>query len=158
MTAARSAGSPPSSDREAVAALIGRPPMAGFEVAVRCPFGAPAVVRNRPRDDRGRPFPTRDWLTCRALAEAVSRLEAAGGVRAMESDEALREHLQAAHRRHAALHDGHRVAGAGDPRHVKCLHAHLAFAMDEGGSPVGDWIRERAQLDWPEVCCVERGG
>ena len=77
MTGARSAGSPPSSDREAVVALIGREPLAGFEVAVRCPFGAPAVVRNAPRDDRGRPFPTRDWLTCRALAEAVSRLEAA---------------------------------------------------------------------------------
>jgi hypothetical protein len=154
MTGARSAGSRPSSDREAVAALIGREPMAGFEVAVRCPFGAPAVVRNLPRDDRGRPFPTRDWLTCRALADAVSRLEAAGGVRMMESDEALREHVLAAHRRHQALHDGHRVAGAGDPRHVKCLHAHLAFAMDEGGSAVGDWIRERAEVRWPDRCCI----
>jgi hypothetical protein len=111
-------------------------------------------VRNRPRDERGRPFPTRDWLTCRALAEAVSRLEAAGGVRMLESDEAMREHVLDAHRRHAALHDGHRVAGSGDPRHVKCLHAHLAFALDEGGSPVGDWIRERAALVWPERCCL----
>jgi len=41
---------------------------------------------------------------------------------------------------------------------VKCLHAHLAFAMDEGGSPVGDWIAARADLRWPEVCCVERVG
>ena len=154
MTVARSAGSPPSSDREAVAALIGRDPLAGFEVAMRCPFGAPAVVRNLAHDERGRPFPTRDWLTCRALAEAVSRLEAAGGVRMLESDDAMREHVLAAHRRHAALHDGHRVAGSGDPRHVKCLHAHLAFALDEGGSPVGDWIRGRADLDWPETCCV----
>lgn len=154
MTAARSAGSPASSDREAVAALIGREPLAGFEVAVRCPFGAPAVVRNRPRDARGRPFPTRDWLTCRALAEAVSRLEAAGGVRMLEADEDMREELLAAHRRHRALHDGHRVAGSGDPRHVKCLHAHLAFAMDEGGSPVGDWILERSGARWPGRCCL----
>jgi hypothetical protein len=158
MTAARSAGSPASSDRAAVAALIGREPLAGFEVAVRCPFGAPAVVRNRARDDRGRPFPTRDWLTCRALADAVSRLEAAGGVRMLESEASLRRHLLAAHRRHQALHEGHRVAGSGDPRHVKCLHAHLAFAMDEGGSPVGDWILRRADARWPERCCVEGGG
>jgi len=75
-------------------------------------------------------------------------------VRMLESDDAMREHVLAAHRRHAALHDGHRVAGSGDPRHVKCLHAHLAFALDEGGSPVGDWIRGRADLGWPETCCV----
>ena len=154
MTGARSAGSPPSSDRDAVVALIGREPLAGFEVAVRCPFGAPAVVRNAPRDGRGRPFPTRDWLTCRALAEAVSRLEAAGGVRMLESDEAMREHVLAAHRRHQTLHDGHRIAGCGDPRHVKCLHAQLAFALDEGDSPVAGWIGERADLRWPERCCV----
>ncbi len=157
MTGARSAGSPRSSDREAVAALIGREPLAGYAVAVRCPFGAPAVVRNRPRDARGRPFPTRDWLTCRALAEAVSRLEAAGGVRMLEHDEGVREEILAAHRRHRALHEGHRVAGSGDPRHVKCLHAHLAFAMDEGGSPVGDWIMERSGARWPERCCVPEG-
>jgi hypothetical protein len=158
VTAARSAGSPPSSDRAAVAALIGREPLAGFEVAVRCPFGAPAVVRNLPRDDRGRPFPTRDWLTCRALVDAVSRLEAAGGVRMLESEGARREEVLAAHRRHQALHEGHRVAGSGDPRHVKCLHAHLAFAMDEGGSPVGEWIRERAEARWPARCCVDGPG
>jgi hypothetical protein len=28
--------------------------------------------------------------------------------------------------------------------------------MDEGGSPVGDWIAARADLRWPERCCVER--
>jgi uncharacterized protein len=155
VTGACSAGSARSSDREAVAALLGREPLAGFEVAVRCPFGAPAVVRNRPRDARGRPFPTRDWLTCRALCAAVSRLEAAGGVRMLEDDAAMRGHLLAAHRRHQAVHDGHRVAGAGDPDHVKCLHAHLAFAMDEGGSPVGDWIERRSAAGWPERCCLD---
>ena len=155
MTGARSAGSAPSSDREAVAALIGREPLAGFEVAVRCPFGAPAVVRNAPRDDRGRPFPTRDWLTCRHLSEAVSRLEAAGGVRMLEGDETMREHVLDAHRRHRVLHDGHRVAGCGDPAHVKCLHAQLAFAMDQGGSPVADWILARAGAGRPRRCCLE---
>lgn len=157
MTAAPSGGSRASSDFDDVVALIGREPFTGFEVAVRCPFGRPAVVRNAPRDRRGRPFPTRDWLVCRALVEAVSRLEAAGGVRMLETDEAMREHVLAAHQRHRALHEGHRVAGCGDPAHVKCLHAQLAFAMDEGGGPVGDWILERAGAGWPERCCLDAG-
>jgi hypothetical protein len=152
--AAPSAGSPASSDRRAVRALIGREPFTGFRVAVRCPHGGPAVLENAPEDLRGRPFPTRNWLACRALAEAVSRLEAAGGVRELEADPAMAEHIDAAHRRHAALHAGYRVAGAGDPAHVKCLHAHLAFGLACGGSPVADWIMERAGAAWPERCCV----
>ena len=154
MTTAPSAGSPAGSDRRALTALLGREPFTDFRVVVRCPYGAPAVVRNAPVDLRGRPFPTRDWLACRALAEAVSRLEASGGVRALEADQAMREHLLDAHRRHQGLHAGHRVAGSGDPGHVKCLHAHLAFAMGEGGSPIGDWIAARTAIAWPERCCV----
>ncbi len=156
MTAAPSAGSPPSSDRVAVAALLGREPFTHFSVAVRCPHGGPAVVRNEPLDRRGRPFPTRDWLACRALGEAVSRLEAAGGVRALEDDPDMAGPLADAHARHQELHAGHRVAGGGDPAHVKCLHAHLAFGLAEGGSPVADWILERAGARWPDRCCLER--
>ncbi len=48
------------------------------------------------------------------------------------------------------------MAGSGDPAHVKCLHAHLAFGMAQGGSPVADWIRARTDIAWPERCCVER--
>lgn len=151
MTAvASSAGSPTSSDRETVAALLGREPFTDYRISVRGPDGRPVVLRNAPRDLRGRPFPTRDWLVDPALDDAVSRLEAAGGVRMLESDPEMAPHIAAAHERHAALHDGYRVAGAGDPAHVKCLHAHLAFALGEGGNPVGDWIIERAGITWPE--------
>jgi hypothetical protein len=139
-----------------VTALIGREPFTDFHVVVRCPNGGPAVVRNAPVDLRGRPFPTRDWLTCRALGEAVSRLEASGGVRLLEADDTMREHLAAANARHQELHAGHRVGGGGDPEHVKCLHAHLAFGLGEGGSPVADWILEHADVAWPAVCCVDR--
>lgn len=152
------ASSPTPSDRRAVGALLGRAPAADYRVAVRCPHGTPAVIENLPRDAAGRPFPTRHWLVCRRLSEAVSRLEAAGGVRALEADEAMAEHLADAHRRHAALHGGHRVAGAGDPAHVKCLHAHLAFSLACGGGPVADWIAARTDLGWPERCCVEGMG
>ncbi len=156
MTADRFDGSPGSSDRRAVAALIGREPFTDFHVAVRCPHGGPAVVRNAPVDLRGKPFPTRDWLACRALGEAVSRLEASGGVRMLEADPTMHAPLAAANARHQELHAGYRVAGSGDPEHVKCLHAHLAFGLGEGGSPVADWILEHSGAEWPAVCCLER--
>lgn len=150
------ASSPGSSaDAEAVRRLIGREPLAGFRVAVRCPFGAPAVIENDATDDRGYPFPTREWLACRALVTAVSRLEARGGVRMLEDDPGMAEPLAQAHQRHQAVHEGHRVAGAGDPDHVKCLHAHLAFALAEGGNPVGDWIMRESGAQWPVACCAE---
>lgn len=148
-----SAGS--SADADAVRRLIGRDPHAGFRVAVRCPFGGPAVIQNAPIDADGHPFPTRDWLACRALVTAVSRLEADGGVRMLESDLEMTDALANAHAQHAAVHGGHRVAGSGNPVHVKCLHAHLAFALAEGGTPVGDWIMQRSGATWPTACCAE---
>lgn len=143
-------------DAEKVTALIGRPPLAGFSVAVRCPHGAPAVITNAPLDERGYPFPTRDWLCCRALVDAVSRLEAAGGVRELEGDAEMAPALAHAHALHRRLHAGRNVGGVADASRVKCLHAHLAFALAEGGSPVGDWIWTRSIATWPEVCCVSQ--
>ncbi len=137
--------------------LLGRAPFTRFAVAVRCPFGRPAVLENGPRDMEGRPFPTRYWLACRALGGDVSRLEAAGGVRALEADEEMRESLRGAHTAHAAGHEGHRIGGVGEEGRVKCLHAQLAFALATGGNPVGDWIVEHASLSWPDVCCVDQG-
>ena len=59
--------------------------------------------------------------------------------------------------RHAALHGGHSVAGAGDPRRVKCLHAHLAFALAAGDEAIAGWILARAATEYPERCCLEDG-
>ena len=67
-------------DRAAVARQIGREPRAFRRVALRCPFGLPAVTEQSPYDTAGEPFPTTYYLTCRHLVAAVSRLEAAGGV------------------------------------------------------------------------------
>ena len=64
-----------------VETLLGRAPKTRWKVAVRCPHGTPAVIENEPLDLRGKPFPTRFWLVCRALSAAVARLEAAGGVK-----------------------------------------------------------------------------
>lgn len=73
----------------------------------------------------------------------------------LEDDLDMAEPLAGAHERHAALHAGYRVAGGGDPLRVKCLHAHLAFALAEGGTPVGDWILTRSGATWPTPCCAE---
>ena len=57
---------------------LGRPPRAFRRVAVRCPFGAPAVVEQEPFDADGEPFPTQFWLTCRHLVGA-DRADRGGG-------------------------------------------------------------------------------
>jgi hypothetical protein len=135
--------------------LLGRTPFTRYRVAVRCPHGAPSVLENEARDLKGRPFPTRYWLTCRALSAAVSRLEAAGGVRALEGDEQMRGAIAAAHSAHGGRHDGYRVGGVGQEGRVKCLHAQLAFALATGGNPVGDWILARLDMPASERCCVD---
>ena len=143
-------------DNEAVAALFGPPPLGAFTVAVRRPDGTPAVIENAPLLSDGRPMPTRYWLVDARLREAVSRLEAAGGVRrasAAVSGEAVAE----AHARHAAERDralppGHSgpapTGGVGGTRRgVKCLHAHLAWHLAGGDDPVGRWTAEQLALD-----------
>jgi hypothetical protein len=142
-------------DAEAVRRLLGREPMVDAEVAWRCPLGGPAVLACASTDRRGRPFPTRNWLACRELGAAVSRLESEGGIRELEDDPGMQAALVLAHRRHARLHAGHRVAGAGGAARVKCLHAQLAFSLGEGGGPIADRILERTRPRRPATCCAE---
>ena len=51
-------------DRAVVARQIGREPRAFRRVAVRCPYGRPAVTEQEPYDEAGEPFPTTYYLTC----------------------------------------------------------------------------------------------
>lgn len=119
---------------------------------VRAPDGDPMVIENAAFLDDGTPLPTRYWLVDPALIRAVSRLEAAGGVRAAQLavDPAL---LAAAHTRYAEERDatipGDRTGprpfgGVGGTRvGVKCLHAHYAYRLVGGDDPVGDWVADR---------------
>jgi hypothetical protein len=135
-----------------VARLLGRAPEADFEIVVRTATGDPAVIRNAPFTADGTPMPTRYWLVDRELVTAVSRLEAAGGVRAAEAAVDPQE-LDAAHRAYAADRDAdvpedHRGprprGGVGGTRTgVKCLHAHYAYFLVGGDDPVGRWTAER---------------
>ena len=143
-------------DREVVSRLLGRPPSAPFAVRVRTTAGVPAVIENAPLLDDGRPMPTRYWLVDAALREAVSRLEASGGVRRAQA-EVDAGALAAAHARYAAQrdrtlpagHSGPRPSGGvgGTRRGVKCLHAHLAWHLAGGDDPVGRWTAEQLGVD-----------
>ncbi len=138
-------------DDQAVAALLGRKPRGAYEVVVRDATGAPVVIRNAPRLDDGTPMPTLYWLVGAREREAVSRLEAAGGVKQAEAD-VDPVALAAAHARYAAERDAAlasepapRPAGGvgGTRRGVKCLHAHYAWFLAGGDDPVGRWVAQR---------------
>lgn len=139
-------------DHAAVAILLGRAPQADFDVVVRSADGRPVVIRNAPLLHDGTPMPTRYWLVGEVERQAVSRIEAAGGVRAAERsvdpEELALAHSRYAAERDAALapdHAGPRPAGGvgGSRRGVKCLHAHYAWFLAGGDDPVGRWVAEQ---------------
>ena len=139
-------------DRTRVAELLGRRPLGHFEVVVRGEDGDPVVIRNAPLLDDGTPMPTLYWLVGPTERDAVSRLEAAGGVRAAEHAVSP-EQVAAAHARYAAErqatlpadHQGPRPAGGvgGTRQGLKCLHAHYAWFLAGGDDPVGRWVHEQ---------------
>lgn len=146
-------------DLAQVTELLGRPPLGECEVVVRDESGAPVVMTSAPHLDDGTPMPTTYWLIGRDEREAVSRLEAAGGVKAAERAVDPGE-LAAAHERYAAERDSqvaargdrsfaHHPAGGvgGTRRGVKCLHAHLAWFLAGGDDPVGAWTAAELGLD-----------
>jgi uncharacterized protein len=141
---------------------LGRRPRAFRRVVVRCPYGRPAVTEQAAFDEDGRPFPTTYWLTCRYLVEAVSRIEAAGGVerwtRAAAEKPELATSLAAAHEEQRRLRPelDLGIAGASPGAGgLKCLHAHVAFALARPGYELGERILGELDPVWPERCCFE---
>lgn len=163
-------------DRGVVELQLGRPPRAFRRVAARCPFGRPAVTEQDPYDVGGAPFPTTYYLTCPRLVAAVSRVEAAGGVErwthAAETDTQLGASLARAHAEQRAVrralargaHGADDAAsldlGIGGARpgagSLKCLHAHVAFALARPGYELGERILAELDPRWPpDRCCTD---
>jgi hypothetical protein len=160
-------------DRALVERQLGRPPRTFLRVIVRCPWGAPAVTEQAPYDEEGEPFPTTYYLTCPHLVAAVSRLEAAGGVERW-SDEVARDPELAADLERAtgeqrrirrqlaagrAGADGGSslelgIAGSANPSRLKCLHAHVAYALANPGYALGERVLAELEPLWPERCCM----
>jgi len=147
-------------DREIVARQLGRRPRAFRSVAVRCPFGRPAVTEQAPFDESGRPFPTQFYVTCPHLVAAISRLEAAGGVdrftQAARTDPELAESVRAADEEQRRLRPELAAGIGGSTRtgSLKCLHAHAAFALARPGYELGDRILAELPALWPDSCCT----
>jgi hypothetical protein len=163
-------------DRRIVAAQLGRAPRAFLRVAARCPYGLPAVTEQAPYDANGKPFPTTYYVTCRHLVSAIARLEAAGGVErwseAAAADESLAASLAKATEEQrrlrrrladgetggdggASLHLG--IGGSRSPEHLKCLHAHVAFALARPGYELGERVLAEVDAPFPaNGCCSER--
>jgi len=163
-------------DRALVEQQLGRPPRAFSRVAHRCPYGRPAVTEQAPYDDAGDPFPTTYYLTCPHLVASVSRLEAAGGVErwsaVVEEDAGLAEDLERATAEQRDVRHGLAagrtgrdagssldlgIGGSANPRRLKCLHAHVAYALARPGYLLGDAIRAELEPLWPpKSCCTPR--
>ena len=119
----------------------------------RCGPGHPLVIRNRPVDPDGNPFPTLYWLTCPDVAKAISRLESDGWIRLLgeeaEVNPDLRTRLRRAHEEYArergSQHPGAEAWGGvgGTAQGLKCLHAHYAYYLAGGDDPIGEWVAGR---------------
>lgn len=163
-------------DRALVERQLGRPPRAFRRVVARCQYGAPAITEQDAYDASGEPFPTTFYVTCPHLVAALARLEAAGGVdrwgkeleldaplaadleRATAEQRALRRELAAGRTGRdggASLELG--IGGSRNPRRLKCLHAHAAFALARPGYELGTRILAEVERLWPpERCCMAR--
>jgi uncharacterized protein len=148
-------------DRAIVERQLGRPPRAFLRVAVRCPFGRPAVTEQAPLDESGEPFPTTYWITCRHLAATIARVEAEGGVerwsRAAREDETLAGSLARGHEEQRRLRPELPGGIGGQTRTggLKCLHAHAAFALARPGYELGERIVAEVEPLWPDRCCTD---
>ena len=140
---------------------------------MRCPWGLPAVTEQEPYGTDGQPFPTTYYLTCRHLVAAVSRLEAAGGVERwserLDDDGALRAELERATAEQVCVRrelaagetgadDGASlelgIGGSRNPAALKCLHAHVAFALARPGYRLGELVLAEIPERWPQTCCT----
>ncbi len=157
-----------ASDLQAVREQLGRAPTTPFSVVARCPGGHPLVIRNRPVDAEGAPFPTTYWLTCPDAVKAVSRLESDGWIARLNDDPGIAAGVDASHRAYAdergsMLEGAGSWGGVGGARAgVKCLHAHYAYHLAGGDDAVGRWTAERVEpvhADEPpgRVAAIDQG-
>ncbi|MCD6363821.1 MAG: DUF501 domain-containing protein [Synergistetes bacterium] len=154
-------------------------------VAKRCRWGYPQVIKCFPMLG-GKPFPTLYWLTCPFLREGISVLESLGKIEDFHnlvlSDLELRRALKLAHKRYAEerfslLGKGIKrylsekwpsyiqviresgIGGVGKPNGIKCLHAHFAYWLAGGETPIGKLVEKCLGnlecLDSPKCAMIE---
>jgi hypothetical protein len=147
-------------DVHVVSWQLGRPIRPFRRVALRCPYGFPAVTEQAPFGPDGEPFPTTFYLTCPWLVAGLARVEADGGVerwsQAAASDSDLAASLTRADREQRDLRPelDLGIAGTRRPEKLKCLHAHAAFALARPGYELGERILDEVEERWcPDGRC-----
>jgi hypothetical protein len=167
-----------ASDREVLAAQLGRVRYDAISVLTRCPAGYPQVVLGFERE-RARRFSRQVvWLTCPHLSGRVSQLESVGRI-ANLTDEISRDEAA-----HAALAQDQShyeaearallarfapwaplgvepfgIGGVADRTKIKCLHAHVAWALASGRGLAGRKTIEALLLPGnadPFLCTARR--
>jgi uncharacterized protein len=147
-------------DQAVVSWQLRRPARPFRRVAVRCPYGFPAVTEQAPFGPDGDPFPTTYYLTCPWLVAALARREAEGGVerwsREAAADATLGASLARADSEQRELRPELDVGigGTRSPGNLKCLHAHAAFALARPGYELGERILAEVDDRWcPDARC-----
>ncbi len=156
-----------AADLAVVQRQLGRAPRGIVDVAHRCPCGAPDVVTTAAQLPDGTPFPTTYYATCPRLTGALSTLESAGVMSAMQErlgeDPQLAQDYRQAHEAYLAdrarLGEPPEIAGisaGGMPDRVKCLHvlAAHALAVGPGVNPLGDQTLALLPRWWATQPCV----
>lgn len=166
---------PTEQDLRVLSRELGREVRGVVEIPARCTCGNPLVVATAPRLENGTPFPTVFYLAHPVIAQAASRLEAAGTMYSMterlQQEEELAAGYQAAHQDYLAQRERIRqqsgtgevpeidgVSAGGMPTRVKCLHALLGhtLAVGTGVNPLGDETLEAVAPWWtPEQCACD---
>ena len=156
---------------------LGRAPRAFRRVAARCPFGAAGGDRAGAVRRARRAVPDDVLPHVPHLVAAVSRLEAAAGssagARRAAAEPELRDDLERRDRRAAPDPRGarrgqdrgrrRRLARRRDrgrppsPESLKCLHAHVAFALARPGYRLGERVLAELRAAWPAALLHARG-
>ncbi|MBB3233000.1 DUF501 domain-containing protein [Halomonas stenophila] len=128
-----------------IAEQLGRAPRGIEALAATDGEGTPLVLRMAPIVD-GKPFPTLYWLSSESLKVELSRIEAAGVIKALETrlrDDA--EFLAAYHRSHADYVD------------ARWRHMSATQRAEVERLGYGDVLRERGIggiANWDQVRCL----
>lgn len=154
-----------------VARQLKRQPAIKFQIETKCAYGWPAVVRNLPVTSSGEPNPNLYYLTCPWLRRELARLEDSGYIdklqRLLISDHQLDYDTKRAQKQHVEEYRAavrscgagddkvqNYIAGSGQPRLLKCLHAQMAFYLVHQDYLLGRAIAEKIGELWcPDQRC-----
>lgn len=139
------------SDKRIVSAQLDRTPRQPWRVGARCAYGYPQVIISPSLLEDGSRFPNWAYLTCPFLSHKTADFESA----ALHVEYATRAQNDATFADSLRVLDGQvramrlaesggedvcsdvGLAGQRSPLGVKCLHAHIAYALVDLDDPIG---------------------